>query len=99
MKSKSISKGEYIKEFCRERRMRDRKVIYVSAMVHDRLRLIAHYLRDEYITLASLADTILDHHLKTYDTLFDQLREEDLESFLASWKKFNESHPDIEPEE
>ena len=88
MKSKSISKEEYIKEFCRERRIRDRKVIYVSASVHDRLRLIAHDLHDEYITLSSLADTILYRHLETYDTLFEQLRDEAGERFLASSKKF-----------
>lgn len=85
MKQKNISKDKYIEEFCRDRRMRDRRVIYVSNNVHRKLRRIANLFKDSHVTLSSLADAILENHINAHNVLFETLRQEDYEKFQSLW--------------
>lgn len=83
MKHKKISKEKYIALFCRDKRIRGRNAIYVSPEVHRRLKRIAALFRFEhYISLSSLADRILGHHIETYGVLLNQLKEEADNRFL-----------------
>lgn len=76
MKPKDISREEYVKEFCRDRRIRDRRVVYIDSGTHRKLKRITHLFSDEYQTVASLADAIITHHIDTYRALLNRLDEE-----------------------
>ena len=76
MKSKTISKEKYIELFCKDKRIRDRQVIYVSSEVHSEIRNLVIYLRETHISSASLVDTILRHHLTNYKVILNQIKEE-----------------------
>ena len=79
MRQKKISREEYVKAYCSERRIRDRKVLYVSEETHQKIRHIAHLFRNEYATAASLVDSILTQHIKQHKDLFAQLGQKDQE--------------------
>lgn len=83
MKQKKISKEKYTALFCHDKRIRSREVIYVSPEVHRKLKIIASLFQSEYFTtLSSLADSILEHHIKTHRGLLNELRAEADEKFL-----------------
>ncbi len=76
MKPKDISREEYVKMFCRDRRIRDRKVVYITTETHSRLKRITNLFRNEHQTVASLADAIIAHHIDTYKPLLSRLDDE-----------------------
>lgn len=90
MKTKQISREKYIETFCRDIRIRDRQVLYVSAETHAKMKIIANLFRDQHVTTASLIDTILRHHIDTYRTLLEELREEQYIEFMGGSKSENE---------
>lgn len=90
MKPKKISKQEYIKTFCRDIRIRDRQVLYVSTETHAKMKIIAHLFRDQHVTTASLIDTILRHHIETYRPLLEEVREEQYIEFIGGSKPEND---------
>ena len=53
MKPKHISREKYIETFCRDIRMHDRQVLYVSAKTHAKIRDITHLFREYHITTTS----------------------------------------------
>lgn len=89
MKTKQISREKYIDTFCRDIRIRDRQVLYVSAETHTKMKLIAHLFRDQHVTTASLIDTILRHHIEAYRALLEEIREEQYIKFIGGSKPEN----------
>ncbi|WP_042366752.1 DUF3408 domain-containing protein [Bacteroides neonati] len=83
MKTKHISREKYIETFCRDKRIRERQVLYVSAETHNRIRRVAHLFEQHHVTVASLIDTILIHHLETYGQIFEELNNEQVADFLG----------------
>lgn len=81
MRQKKISREEYIKRYCSERRIRDRKVLYVSAGTHRKIIRIAHLFSEDYTTVSSFVDAVLSNHIEQYKYLFAQLAREDQEEF------------------
>ena len=90
MKIKQISREKYIETFCRDIRIRDRQVLYVSAETHAKMKIIAHLFRDQHVTTASLIDTILCHHIETYRPLLEEIREEQYIKFMGGSKSQND---------
>lgn len=86
MKTKHISREKYIETFCRDKRIRDRQVIYVSTEIHAKMKMIAELFRDHHITTTSLIDTILCHHIETYKAMLEELREEQYLKFRKGFK-------------
>lgn len=86
MKSKNISKEQYIETFCKDKRIRSRQALYVSSEIHEEMRKVAHTFRKEHVSTGSLVDTILEHHLEMYKDLLDSLSQERQEKFLAEFR-------------
>jgi len=76
MKPKSISKEEYIKKYCHDRRIRRRKAIYVEPHIYDELKIVVGLFKKTHVSLISLVSAILSEHLETYRPFLDQLLEE-----------------------
>ncbi len=83
MKAKQISKEKYIEIFCQEKRIRERQVLYVSEEVHRRMKRVALLFSEQHITVSSLIDAILYHHLDTHHQLLIQIRDEQAAEFMA----------------
>jgi trans-aconitate methyltransferase len=98
MKPKDISREEYVKMFCHDRRIRERRVVYVSTETHEKLRRIAHLFRDEYQTVVSLADAIITHHIATYRPLLNRLDDEQTQAFLNRHSHRDEPAEEIDDE-
>lgn len=94
MKTKHISREKYIETFCRDKRIRERQVLYVSVEVHNRIRRAAHLFEQYHVTVSSLIDTILSHHLETYREIFEELNKEQIAKFLGRSKPSNSSEED-----
>lgn len=94
METKHISREKYIETFCRDKRIRERQMLYVSVKVHNRIRRAAHLFEQYHVTVASLIDTILSHHLETYREIFEELNKEQLAEFLRKSKPNNSSKED-----
>lgn len=91
MKEKRIKKEEYAELFCQEKRIRQRRVIYVSEEVHKKLKDIAFLFRfEEYTTTSSLADAILRHHMKSHKDLLNELDQEQGEKFRKMFSRNND---------
>lgn len=99
MRQKKISREEYVKRYCSEKRIRDRKVLYVSKDTHQKIRHVAHLFRDEYATAASLVDAILAQHIEQHRDLFAQLEQEDLEELRYKGQSASQDQEEDEPEE
>lgn len=98
MRQKKISKEEYIRLYCTEKRIRKRMVLYVSEDIHQKIKRITGFFRDHYITTASLVDAILNHHIEAHRELFEGLDKEERENFERSLKSFNKRTPEEEDE-
>ncbi len=87
--------------FCHDRRIRDRRVVYVSEETHQKLGRIAFLFRNEYQTVVSLADAIITHHIDTHRELLNRLEDEQNQAFLSHGKPANtpESCPDDDSDE
>lgn len=85
MNSKNISKEQYTETFCKDKRIRNRQVLYVSSEIHEEIRKAAYIFRKEHITTASLVDTILEHHLEIHKDLLNSLYQERQEQFLVEF--------------
>lgn len=99
MKKKKISREQYVKLFCSEKRIRDRKVLYVSEETHQKIRHIAHLFRNEYATVASLVDSILTQHIKQHKDLFTQLAWEDQEELRYKEQSASQDKEEDEQDE
>lgn len=97
MKKKKISREEYVKRYCSEKRIRDRKVLYVGEETHQKIRHIAHLFRGEYATASSLVDSILTHHIEQHKDLFAQLEQVDQEELR--YKGYSASQDQEEEEQ
>ncbi|WP_165021124.1 DUF3408 domain-containing protein [Dysgonomonas sp. ZJ279] len=104
MKPKKITREEYAKRFCSEKRIRDRKVLYVNAETHRKIRHIALLFRDDYVTVMSLVDAILLHHIEQYKELIIELSQKDEKEFKEWWQsevqqeEYEDDAPDVENE-
>lgn len=87
MKSKHISREKYIETFCRDTRILDRQVLYVSAKTHAKIRDITHLFREYHITTTSLIDAILCHHMETYRSILEELKMEKHNDFLDRFNR------------
>lgn len=88
MKQKRITKEEYVELFCQEKRIRERRVIYVSEEVHKKLKDMTFLFRfEEYTTTSSLADAILRHHIKSHKDLLNELDREQVETFRKMFSR------------
>lgn len=88
MKQKRITKEEYAELFCQEKRIRQRRVIYVSEEVHKKLKDIAFLFRfEEYTTTSSLADAILRHHMESHKDLLNELDRDQVETFRKMFSR------------
>ena len=96
MKSKNISKEQYIEIFCKDKRIRNRQVLYVSSEIHEEMRKIAAIFRKEHVTTASLVDTILEQHLETHKDLLNSLSQERQEKFLTEFTLRHKAKEDSE---
>ncbi len=100
MKQRKLSKEQYIDLFCQEKRMRDRRVIYVSEKVYQMLKHTAFCFKFEhYTSISSLSDAILNHHFKTNKDLLNQVSQEFKEQCLrdfnsSSLKKLEDENND-----
>lgn len=93
MRQKKITREEYAKRYCSEKRIRDRRVLYVSSETHRKISHIAHLFRDDYVTVMSLVDAILLHHIEQYKDLITELSQKDEKEF-KEWKQ-----PKVQQEE
>ncbi len=82
MKKKKISQEQYIKLFCSEKRIRARKVLYVSAETHRKITRIAHMFSDDHTTVSSFVDAILLNHIEQYRDLINDLIESQDEELI-----------------
>ena len=87
MKPKNITKEEYIKVFCRDMRIRDRKAIYIRADIHDYLQRLVPRFKGAHVSLSSLVTMILIQHIVTYTPLFRKLRGEEDSGASSTPKK------------
>ncbi len=74
MKSNIKAILKYKQLYCKDQRIRNRQTIYVSREVHSQLRELTNALRSEYITTASLADSILKRHLACYKDVISEIK-------------------------
>lgn len=75
MKSNSKAILKYKQLYCKDQRIRSRQTIYVSREVHSQLRELTDALRSEYITTASLTDSILKRHLACYKDVIYEIKD------------------------
>lgn len=74
MKPKKITKEGYIKTYCQDKVMRNRKAVYISSAMHKTLEMIVNELKkDTHITLSSYVNTIIIHHVNDYMYLLKKL--------------------------
>lgn len=74
MKPKKITKEEYIKTYCQDKVMRNRKAVYISSAMHKTLEMIVNELKkDTHITLSSYVNMIIIHHVNDYMYLLKKL--------------------------
>ncbi len=102
MKQKKISKEEYVKLFCPDKRIRERMVIYVSREIHRKIKIVAYLFRKQHVTSSSLADAILSHHISIHKDLLNEIQEEDAKNFeelLYNLNKRNTASDDEENED
>ena len=96
MNSKNISREQYTETFCKDKRIRNRQVLYVSSEIHEEIRKVASIFRKEHITTSSLVDTILEHHLETHKDLLNSLYQERQEQFLAEFTHRHKANEESE---
>ena len=78
MKTKKITKEEYIREFALDLRTRKRKAIYVRSDVHYLLERMARSIKESGhdITLSAFVTMVLIRHINAHDHLYDVLKKE-----------------------
>ncbi|MDH6310621.1 hypothetical protein M2451_003460 [Dysgonomonas sp. PFB1-18] len=82
-KSNTLTKEQYTELFCLEKRIRNRRVIYVSEEAYQKLKDTAFLFKfDNYTTTSSLADAILNEHFQTNKDLLNALWQEAGEQFV-----------------
>ena len=83
-KSTVMTETEYLETFCIDQRIRDRSSLYVSKRTHRRIQEVSYLLCRKNISLSSLVDTILIHHLEQHKDLLQQMTREDFERTFPS---------------
>lgn len=73
MKNRKITKEQYQKLFCQEKRIRERKAVYVSGGTQDILLKIVKMFPENHTTLSSLVEAIVLEHLKEHKDLLNEL--------------------------
>lgn len=77
-KKKQISKEDYIKAYCQEKRIRGRFAVYISPETHDNLKRIVNLFKwKHYTTTSSLADSIISDHIEVHKELLNSLHKEE----------------------
>lgn len=97
-KREPMSEAEYIATFCNEKRIRDRKAVYVSPEVHKRLQKMFFTFSDYHITTMSLVDAILSHHFENNLELLTRLYNAKLDETLIFRRRY-ESESDFVDDE
>ena len=72
-----MTEEEYKELFCKEKRIRSRMVLYVDTQTHSLLKNVVRAFRKNYVTISSMVDAILWHHLQTNRELLSRLILED----------------------
>jgi len=89
-KQKLMSKEEYIRTFCQEKRIRNRRAVYVSPETHRNLLNMAYVFfvfKDHYVTAMSLADAILSHHFEANKEMLNGVSREEQDRFFEHLTK------------
>ena len=74
-----ITEKEYLETFCIDQRIRERQSIYVSVRTHKRMQEVSYMLSRRHISLSSLVDTILNHHIEQHKDLLQKMIQDDIE--------------------
>ena len=74
-----MTEEKYKELFCKEKRIRRRMVLYVDIQTHNLLKNVVRAFRENYVTISSMVDAILWHHLQTNQELLSRLILEDRE--------------------
>jgi hypothetical protein len=64
--------------FCHDRRIRERRAIYVEPHIHNKLEKIVLLFHDTHVTMTSLASEIIAQHIEVYRPLLARLHEEQM---------------------
>ncbi|MFR9592499.1 MAG: DUF3408 domain-containing protein [Rikenellaceae bacterium] len=54
---------QYKQRYCKDQRIRDRKPIYVSREVHEKMKVVVEILKSTHTSVTSLVDSILREHI------------------------------------
>ncbi|MFR9525818.1 MAG: DUF3408 domain-containing protein [Rikenellaceae bacterium] len=65
MTTKRNSIEGYKRRYCKDQRIRDRKPIYVSREVHEKMSVAVKILKETHTSMTSLVDSILREHIAT----------------------------------
>ena len=68
-----MTEEEYKELLCKEKRIRRRMVLYVDIQTHNLLKNVVKAFRENYVTISSMVDAILWHHLQTNRELLSRL--------------------------
>ena len=91
---KQISIEEYVKNYCQEKRIRERFAVYVSPKTHHNLRSIARLFASEHhTTTSSLADSIISCHFETHKELLNDTHDEQARRVLE-WLNGGSEEPE-----
>ena len=98
-KQKQISIEEYIANYCREKRIRERFAAYVSPNTHRNLKGVAGLFgKEHHTTVSSLADSIISRHFERYEEFLNNAQKEDAREFLK-WLKDRKQYGNEEPKD
>lgn len=92
-KKAPMTEAEYIATFCNEKRMRNRKAVYINPEIHRRLQKVVFTFSDYHVTAMSLVDAILSHHFESNLELLVRLYNEKLDKTM-NFRSRHEDEPD-----
>ena len=79
---KNTSKGDYISLFMHRNDLYDRKAIYISKELQDKLSEIVLFIRKREMTLGMYVENILLKHLEDYKEEINRLSEKNFKKLL-----------------
>lgn len=79
---KNLTKGDYISLFMHRNDLYDRKAIYISKELQDKLSEIVLFIRKREMTLGMYVENILLKHLEDYKEEINRLSEKNFKKLL-----------------
>ena len=79
---KNLAKGDYISLFMHRNDLYDRKAIYISKELQDKLSEIVLFIRKREMTLGMYVENILLKHLEDYKEEINRLSEKNFKKLL-----------------